>query len=64
MTSKEIRVQAKKSRAWVAVMAGVSEPTVRLFEVDPLSIETKSKRDSITEVYASLKRDLDNKRTL
>lgn len=54
MRAKEIRQRAGRSRMWVAVQAGVSEPTARLYESDPAAIESDSKRRSLAAVYASL----------
>lgn len=54
MRPKEIRQRAGRSRAWVAVQAGVSEPTARLYETDPSAVETEAKRNALAEVYARL----------
>lgn len=53
-TAREIRQRAGKSRAWVAAMAGVSEPTATIFEIDPEQVKTPAKRDALARVYARL----------
>jgi hypothetical protein len=59
MRAKEIRQRAGRSRMWVAVQAGVSEPTARLYESDPSAVESTTKRSALASVYASLANALD-----
>lgn len=54
MRAKQIRELTGRSRMWVAVKAGVSEPTARLYEVDPAAIESEQKRAALAAVYAEL----------
>jgi predicted transcriptional regulator len=58
MEHKEIRKQAKRSLAWVAVMAGVSEPTAKLFELDESAVANMDKRAALQSVYEQLRREL------
>ena len=53
-TPKEIRKRSGRSRAWVAAMAGVSDPTARLYEIAPENVEDERKRAALAGVYGSL----------
>jgi predicted transcriptional regulator len=53
-TPKEIRAAARESQMRTAVMAGVSQPTVRLYEANPSSV-TLEKRIALDAVYAQLR---------
>lgn len=52
--AKEIRQRAGRSRAWVAAMAGVSEPTATIYELDPSAVKSDAKRAALASVYAQL----------
>lgn len=52
--AKEIRQRAGRSRAWVAAMAGVSEPTATIFELDPDAVKSERKRKALERIYADL----------
>lgn len=54
MTPTEIRSRAGKSRAWVAAMAGVSEPTAKLYEVGGPQAVGPRAREALDRVYRSL----------
>ena len=55
MSPKDIRTRSRRSRAWVAVQAGVSEPTAKLYEVaGPDAVKDLAKRAALGEVYGSL----------
>jgi hypothetical protein len=56
MTRREIRRAAKCSQARAAVLAGVSEPTLRLFEAAPGAV-SPDKRRVLEAFYAQLARD-------
>lgn len=58
MTLEEIRKRAGRSRVWVAVQAGVSEPTVRLHEADPETPRDWRKREALLRVYAELRKEV------
>ncbi len=52
---KLARQRAGRSRMWVAVMAGVSEPLAKLFEeAGPEAIATPAKRAALARVYRRL----------
>ena len=56
MTSaKTWRLALRKSRAWCAAMAGVSEPSARLFEETDGSMLTGPVRTKLEAFYARLK---------
>lgn len=58
MNPKDIRILAGKSMAWVAAMAGVSEPMVKLYEMaGPNAIATPKKRDKVIDFYKKLEKD-------
>lgn len=54
MTPLEIRKKAGKSRAWVAAMAGCSEPTARLYEAAGPEAVGERPREALGRIYASL----------
>jgi hypothetical protein len=61
MTNQEVRNRAGRSREWVAVHAGVSAPTVRVFEIGgPEAVSDKRKRDAIASVYQVLRQEVGN----
>jgi hypothetical protein len=49
----EVRQRAQKSQIQAAVAAGVSEPTVRLYEANPDSVTDLRKRAQLDRVYAT-----------
>lgn len=51
---KEIRSESGKSQEWFAVMAGVSVPSVRIFEVAPNELKNSRVRASLEKVYADV----------
>ena len=53
--TRETRKTARKSQIQVAVMAGVSEPLVRLYELGgPDAVTDDRKRAALDRVYAHL----------
>jgi len=58
MVAKEIRKKAGKSMAWVAVMAGTSEPTAKLYELAGPEAVREEKREALRRVYAQLEAGL------
>jgi len=54
MTAIEIRARARKSRAWVAAIAGCSEPTARLYELAGPDAVGERPREALRAVYARL----------
>lgn len=58
MTAKDIRIAAGRSRAWVAVQAGVSEPTCKLYEVAGRDVVGPRARASLDRVYGDLEAQL------
>ena len=58
MNAKSIRTSAGKSRAWVAAMAGCSEPTCKLFEVAGPDAVGERPRAALAAVYAQLEAQL------
>jgi hypothetical protein len=57
MRPKEIRTKAGKSLDWVAVYAGVSRPTARLYEADENGVVPRCKA-ALDKIYAELKAGL------
>lgn len=58
MKPKEIRVLSGRSMAWVAAMAEVSQPTIKLYEmVGPHAIATQKTRNKVIEFYKKLEKD-------
>lgn len=53
---REIRQAAGLSLAKVAARADVSEPTARIFEIDPNAVKDVRKRESLGRVYGELSR--------
>ena len=51
---KEIRLAARRSRAWVAAHAGVSEPACRVFEEAGPGAVTPRVRDALSSFYERL----------
>lgn len=57
-SAKDIRRRKGRSRAWVAAMAGVSEPTCKLYEeAGPHAVASDDKRAALAAVYATLAGD-------
>lgn len=54
MRAIEIRARARKSRAWVAAMAGCSEPTAKLYELCGPDAVGQRAREALAAVYAKL----------
>lgn len=57
---RAIRRAARKPLIWTAVQAGVSEPTARVYELDPLAVRDERKRAALDVVYAELARRVVN----
>lgn len=55
MSPRDIRIAAGKSQMWTAVQAGVSEPTLRLYEANRESV-SEPKRKALDSAYAALDR--------
>lgn len=53
-TPKQIRTDAGVSLEKVAVHAGVSTPTARIFEIDPSAVKDERKRASLAREYEAL----------
>jgi len=54
LTLREVRVRAGWSRQRLAMIAGVSDTTVRLFEISPQSVRDPARREKLTQVYSDL----------
>jgi len=54
MSPREVRQRARLPQIIVAVRAGVSEPTLRIYEANPDAVRDPVKRASLDEVYAHL----------
>lgn len=52
--ARQVRQRAGRSRAWVAAMAGVSEPLATIYELDPDAVKSDAKRAALAAVYAQL----------
>jgi DNA-binding XRE family transcriptional regulator len=59
MTLREIRERAGRSQWDVALRAGVSAPTLRLFEADPEAVRDVRKREALARVYEQLREEAD-----
>ena len=59
MSPKEIRESLQLPRIVVAVRAGVSEPTVKLYEANPAEGVTAPMRRKLELVYASLAKQIE-----
>jgi hypothetical protein len=53
MSPKELRLARRLPRIQVAARGGVSEPSVRLYELDPACVSPRIKRE-LDKVYADL----------
>lgn len=62
MSPKDARRAVGWSLAKAAVMADVSEPTARLYEVDPSAVATPEKRHSLDRVYGELAKIAEQRR--
>jgi hypothetical protein len=62
-TPRKVRQAAGVSLAKTAARADVSEPTARVYELDPNAVRDTRKRESLDRVYASL-RELASARAL
>jgi transcriptional regulator with XRE-family HTH domain len=54
LTLREVRVRAGWSRRRLAMIAGVSETTARLFEIDPSAVAAAEKREKLASIYLDL----------
>ena len=52
---RTIREAAGISQMVMAVRAGVSEPTLRLYEANPAAVKDRRKREALDRVYAELR---------
>ena len=59
MSPRELRIAAGLSQDRMAVAAGVSSPTVRIYEIDCGSISNGRKRAALDAAYAELQKQLE-----
>ena len=55
---REVRRAVGKSLAKAAALADVSEPTARVYEINPDEVKDGKKRESLDRVYASFRAQL------
>jgi len=62
MSPREVRIRARKSQVQVAVDAGVSPPTVRVYEAAPDAV-SRTKREALDATYARLRASLNQEQS-
>lgn len=60
-TSRELRQAVGLSLAKTAALADVSEPTARIFEIDPEQVRDVRKREALQRVYDGFRAQIQKK---